>query len=152
MATPYQNVAKSALINWNGLTEEEATKKIQTESVEELEKQVYATDSIKYAILGIAKQINLSEEETLRFFEVSIKGPENDEIFNIVSQKIQGLTELVKQGRGYYPILPKSLETRLSFYPEMVAPQLIQNWLNKDPAVIQIMQSSTQLNNGTGRK
>ena len=27
MAIPYQTVAKAALINWNGLSEEEATKK-----------------------------------------------------------------------------------------------------------------------------
>ena len=34
--TPYQNVAKAALMNWNGLTEEQANQKIQTESVQEL--------------------------------------------------------------------------------------------------------------------
>lgn len=247
MATPYQNVAKSALMNWNGLTEEEATKKIQTESVDELESQVYAMDSIKYAIAGIAKQINLSEEETLRFFEAAVRGPENDEIFAIVSQRIQGfteeqklgvlgtihdgwvvnnssektfnkkmdrgqlrqyapleligwnevrsdllflspvlssvgimvdemalskayyervanylkeksinsqedLTELVKLGREYYPVLPESLEARLSPYSEMISSQLMQNWINKDPSVIQIMQSNIQLNNGNVRK
>lgn len=32
MATPYQNVAKAALINWNGLSEEEAISKINNES------------------------------------------------------------------------------------------------------------------------
>lgn len=247
MATPYQNVAKSALMNWNGLTEEEATKKIQTESVDELEGQVYAMDSIKFAIVGIAKQINLSEEETIKFFEAAVRGPENDEIFQVVSQKMQGfteeqklgvletihdgwvvnnssektfnkkmdrgqlrqyapleligwnevrsdllflspvlssvgvmvdesvlskayhetvanylkeksissqndLTELVRQGRQYYPILPESLEAKLLPYSELVSSQLMQNWINKDPAVIQIMQSNIQLNNGNVRK
>ena len=84
MATPYQNVAKAALINWNGLSEGEANAKIQTESVQELESQVYAMDSMKYAVVGIAKQVGLNEEETTNFFEAVINGPENAEIFVIV--------------------------------------------------------------------
>lgn len=98
MATPYQNVAKAALINWNGLSEEEANTKIQTESVQELEGQVYAMGSMKYAVVGIAKQIGLNEEETTRFFEVVINGPENAEIFRIVREKIQGFSDEQKLG------------------------------------------------------
>lgn len=55
MATPYQNIAKEALINWTGLSAEEAEKKVTEESVSELEGQVYAMDSVKYAIAGITK-------------------------------------------------------------------------------------------------
>lgn len=98
MATPYQNVAKAALINWNGLSEEEANDKIQTESVQELENQVYAMGSMKYAVVGIAKQAGLNEEETTKFFEAVINGPENAEIFGIVSEKMQGFTEEQKLG------------------------------------------------------
>ena len=98
MSTPYQNIAKAALINWNGLSEEEATAKIQTESVQELESQVYAMGSIKYAVIGIAKQISLSEEETTNFFEAVINGPENAEIFGLVREKIQGFSEDQKLG------------------------------------------------------
>ena len=47
MATPYQNVAKAALINWNGLSEEEAISKINNESISELESQVYAISSMQ---------------------------------------------------------------------------------------------------------
>ena len=93
MATPYQNVAKAALVNWNGLSEEEANAKIQTESVQELEGQVFAMKSMKYAVVGIAKQIGLNEEETTKFFEAVINGPENAEIFGIVKEKIQGFSE-----------------------------------------------------------
>ena len=93
MATPYQNVAKAALINWNGLSEGEANAKIQTESVQELESQVYAMDSMKYAVVGIAKQVGLNEEETTNFFEAVINGPENAEIFVIVREKMQGFSE-----------------------------------------------------------
>lgn len=98
MATPYKNVAKAALINWNGLSEEETNAIIQTESVQELENQVYAMGSMKYAVVGIAKQAGLNEEETTKFFEAVINGPENAEIFGIVSEKMQGFTEEQKLG------------------------------------------------------
>lgn len=35
--TPYREIAKAALINWNGLSEEEATRIATTESIENLE-------------------------------------------------------------------------------------------------------------------
>lgn len=98
MATPYQNVAKAALINWNGLSEQEAEKKVQTESVKELEAQVYAMGSMKYAVAGIANQIGLSGEETTNFFEAVINGPENAEIFGLVREKMQGFSEEQKLG------------------------------------------------------
>ena len=53
MATPYQNVAKAALINWNGL----------------------------------------SEDETTKFFDAVINGPENAEIFNTVKAKSKDFSE-----------------------------------------------------------
>lgn len=77
MATPYQEVAKAALMQWPPYySEEEANAKIQTESVQELESQVYAMGSMKYAVLGIAKQAGLNEEKTTNFFEAVINGPE----------------------------------------------------------------------------
>ena len=42
-------------MSWNGLSEEEATKKVQESSNEELEQQVYAEGSINYAIKGFQK-------------------------------------------------------------------------------------------------
>ena len=87
MATPYQNVAKAALINWNGLSEEEANLKIQTESVQELENQVCAMGSMKYAVAGIAKQIGLDEEETIKFFDVVINGPGTAQIITARKQE-----------------------------------------------------------------
>ncbi len=98
MATPYQNIAKAALINWNGLSEEEATIKVQTESIQELEGQVFAMGTIKYAVIGIAKQIGLNNDEATKFFEAVINGPENDEIFEIVREKIQNFSEEQKLG------------------------------------------------------
>ena len=93
MATPYQNVAKAALINWNGLSEDEAISKINNESISELESQVYAMSSMKYAVIGISKQIGLSEEETTKFFDAVINGPKNAEIFNTVKAKSKDFSE-----------------------------------------------------------
>ena len=93
MATAYQNVAKAALINWNGLSEEEANSKIQNETVQELEGQVYAMGSIKYAVVGIAKQVLLNEEETIKFFDAVVNGPENAEVLGLVSEKVKDFSE-----------------------------------------------------------
>jgi len=96
MATPYQNIAKKALINWNGLKEEEAIEKITNETVEQLESQVYAMNSVKYAVIGIGKEIGLTEEEITNFFTVVVNGPENSELFNLVASKISGINEQQK--------------------------------------------------------
>lgn len=55
--TPYKQVAKDALISWNGLSEEEATKKVQSSTNEQLESEVYAQGSINNAIDGILAYI-----------------------------------------------------------------------------------------------
>lgn len=72
MSTVYQNIAKSALMNWNGLSEEEAESKIASESVEELKGQVYAMGSIGNAIVGVSRVLDLSREETEQLLKASI--------------------------------------------------------------------------------
>lgn len=52
---PYYNVAKEALMNWNGLTKEEAENIISSQTFDEIEAQVYAKGSMDYAIDGILK-------------------------------------------------------------------------------------------------
>ena len=54
----YREIAKNALKNWNGLSDEEASEKVAGASVEELESQVYAENSIKAAVDGISKVLN----------------------------------------------------------------------------------------------
>lgn len=55
MDAPYYNVAKEALMNWNGLTKEEAKNIISSQTFDEIEAQVYAKGSMDYAIDGILK-------------------------------------------------------------------------------------------------
>ncbi len=60
---PYYMAAKEALMKWNNLSEEEAIRKITTESFEEIESQVYARGSMEAAMEGIAKYIGIPENE-----------------------------------------------------------------------------------------
>ncbi len=60
---PYYQVAKQALMNWNGLSEEEAKKVISSQSFDEIESQVYAKGSMDYAVEGIKVSAGLSDKD-----------------------------------------------------------------------------------------
>lgn len=66
---PYYQVAREALIKWNGLTEEQADKIIEESSFEEIESQVYAQSSITSAATSIGKSLGLDEEEISHFLD-----------------------------------------------------------------------------------
>ena len=55
----YREIAKNALMNWNGMSPEEADESILNSSVEDLESQVYAQGSIKEALSGINKALEM---------------------------------------------------------------------------------------------
>lgn len=71
---PYYQIAKQALMNWNGLSEGEADKVIQEQSFDEIEGQVWATGSVNYAIEGIKKHLQLSEQDTKELAEFIYQG------------------------------------------------------------------------------
>lgn len=60
---PYYQVAKQALMNWNGLSEKEAKKVVSTQSFDEIESQVYAKGSMDYAVEGIKASLGLSDKD-----------------------------------------------------------------------------------------
>ncbi len=91
--TPYQEVAKEALMKWNNYSEQQAEEKISRQTIAELEEEVYAMGSMKYAVIAIAKEIDLTDDETIQFFEAVVHGPTDAEIFNTVTEKVRGLTE-----------------------------------------------------------
>lgn len=64
---PYYQVAREALIKWNGLTEEQAEKIIAESSFEEIEGQVYAQGSMTHAVNAIGRNLGLNEEEISQF-------------------------------------------------------------------------------------
>ena len=91
---PYYKVAKQALMNWNGLSEEEANKSIETLSFEELESQVYAVSSMEHAIDEIMKQakIELGVQEQIKnaiYGAPNFDESDREEQFGILKTAIQ---------------------------------------------------------------
>lgn len=61
---PYYIVAKDALMNWNGLTEEQADKIIEESSFEEIEGQIGARNSITNAVYSIGQSLKSGDKST----------------------------------------------------------------------------------------
>ena len=61
--TVYKQVAKDALVSWNGLSEEEATKKVLSTKNSDLESEVYAQGSIDNAVQGIVSYMASGRRE-----------------------------------------------------------------------------------------
>ena len=63
----YYQIAREALVKWNGLSEEQADKIIEESSFEEIESKVNAKSSIASAATSIGKSLGLNDEETSQF-------------------------------------------------------------------------------------
>ncbi len=96
---PYYQVAKQALMNWNGLSEEEAEQVIITQSFEEVESQVYAKGSMDYAIEGIKASAGFSDKDAEELSTFVYNGGqskiidwlrENNEMAHRIVQKTNG--------------------------------------------------------------
>ena len=103
---PYRKVAEKAIYEWDYKysmeNKNEALKKAhedaETLSFEDLESRVYATGSMNYAIEGIVKYlkeqgVDFTPHEIEQYSKAIFEGPENDEIFNMVGQKIGRLDD-----------------------------------------------------------
>lgn len=90
--TPYQEVAKEALMKWNNYSEQQAEQEVLSKNVSSLEREVNAMGSMKYAVLAIAKEVGLTEDETLKFFDAVIKGPADADIFKTVAARVGKLS------------------------------------------------------------
>ena len=77
--TPYREVAKCALMKYNGLTKEQALAAVSTQSYKELESQCYAEASMKYAIEKIQEILGLGDFAA-ESFEGSILAKDKFEI------------------------------------------------------------------------
>ncbi len=78
--TPYRVVAKNALMSWNGLSEDEAQKIIETSTFDELESQVYAKNSVVYAVEAIANYFGNSSE-LIGLMKDAALGDKQDDIY-----------------------------------------------------------------------
>lgn len=88
--SPYRVVAKEALMSWNEMSEEEATKAVMTLTHDELESQVYATGSITYAVEAVSRCLGLTKSQTEAFKEV-VLGQDSP---NITSDQARILSEV----------------------------------------------------------
>lgn len=96
---PYKVIARDALMSWNGMSEEEATRVVRESTNEQLESQVYAEGSIDYALkgmqqfaqsnfpkmFGVEPDIQLISDERLQQLKQAVmNGPADADIFTIV--------------------------------------------------------------------
>lgn len=91
----YRIIAKNALMSWNGLSEEEATKVVKNSSFEELENQVWATDSIRYAVCAVSDYLNLNNL-TEKDFGSAIMGQDNPEMTESQEKILNEISKLAK--------------------------------------------------------
>ncbi len=94
--SPYRIIARNALISWNGLAEDEATKTVIESKFDELENQVWATNSIKYAVSAISSYLEIEEKQEL--FLAAVLGQddpkvtaEQEDVLNQITEKIKNV-------------------------------------------------------------
>lgn len=109
--SPYKEIARDALMSWNGLSEEEATKVVRESTNEQLESQVYAEGSINYALEGIqlivqknyTEQLGvepkgklISDEEITELKDAIMNGPVDASIFRKVGEYLKHFNDIKK--------------------------------------------------------
>lgn len=78
--SPYHKVAKAALMNWNGWSEEKAQNAIEILSVEELDSQVYAKGSMDAAIHYLGRKFGWPEDIVKAFSSIVYQGFNNKNV------------------------------------------------------------------------
>lgn len=85
---PYYQIAKQALMNWNGLSEQEANQLIESSSFDEIESKIGAKGSIDYAIEKILEKTHINRDALSRIVYDGEKfrewGPGGNESFSDV--------------------------------------------------------------------
>ena len=81
----YGEIAKNALIKWNGLSEEEASEKVANSTFEELESQVGAKGSISVACESVAKHLGI-DGDALK--NAVLAGEKQEETFSKAAEKM----------------------------------------------------------------
>lgn len=94
--TPYQRVAKNMLnekyyFDGKIKSDQEITTEVKSKTYEEIDDQIRfkLSNSYKEVVTVLSEKLNLTEEETKKFFDATVNGPENAEIFNLVAEKMK---------------------------------------------------------------
>ena len=94
---PYYQVAREALIKWNGLTEEEANKIIEEQSFEEIESKVGAKNSMTNAIDELAKNLALNEGAKADLMRATFEPSDTNKIFPLIGGILKGYNTEVEK-------------------------------------------------------
>ena len=84
---PYFQAARAALINWSGLSPEEADKKIQEKSKAEIEMDTGAHGSVYDASNRIAKALGLNDKEAYQFTQEMLGNSESTQMLDEVKER-----------------------------------------------------------------
>ena len=123
---PYYQVAREALIKWNGLSEEQADKIIEESSFEEVESQVYAQSSITSAATSIGKSLGLNDEEISQFL---------DEVFG--RSESTEMTERLHHELGN-KMLSTFRSSKHNYMPQLITDTMEDvhnNWVEDNPGL-----------------
>ena len=104
----YREIARNALMNWNGLSQEEADQKVTESSIDELEQMVGAKGSIESATRGIQKaladrKIEWDGQEEL--LDTVLNGTKDDKPFEELSGKIEEVCKRGQMGDFVFDVL-----------------------------------------------
>lgn len=92
MFSPYRVIAKNALMSWNGLSEEEATKVVSESSFQELENQVWATTSIRSAVNAISTYLGVDAKS----FEDAVLGQDSPDMTDSQISTLKSIAQKAK--------------------------------------------------------
>lgn len=107
--TPYRIAVKKSFMTWEDkslgrtLTAEEAESQIANESFKDLDGRTWASGSVEAAARGIAKAVNLSQEQTEKLVEVCVGKddihlkPEDEAFLKEVAAKFESLPNKGKE-------------------------------------------------------
>lgn len=109
--SPYKEIARDSLMKYKHLSEEEATKVVRESTNEQLESEVYAEGSIKYALEGIQLYVQknyteeleiepagmlISDEQIAELNDAIMNGPIDAPIFRKIGEFLKHFNDIKK--------------------------------------------------------
>ena len=86
---PYFQASREALINWNGMSPEQADFTIQVSTPEQIESQTYARNSVAAAAYSLGEMFGLTPEQNTVFMQECLGDIDTHEMTDLVQERIQ---------------------------------------------------------------
>lgn len=107
--SPYHKVAKTALMNWNGLSQEEAEDAINSLSIDELDEQVGAMTSMNAAINCLGEKLELKQDEKGDLKSIVYEGITDNNRFKKGNSFTRGKIKYLLENQDIVPIYMDTL-------------------------------------------